>query len=82
MIKPLFRNILIDIHTIDQTVMAMVDDNESTIEKATVLEVGDMVELVKKGDVIAFKKYNLDIIEIDNKKYYLIPEDDVKGIII
>jgi chaperonin GroES len=82
MIKPLFKNILIDIHTIDQSILAMVDDNEATIEKATVLDIGDMVELVKIGDTIVFKKYNLDTIEIDGKKYHLIPEDDVKGIII
>lgn len=82
MIKPLGANILIDIHKSAFTAMDQVDERETQLEKATVLEIGDEVEIVKKDDVIVFKSYNLDTIELDGQKYHLLPAEDVKGIII
>lgn len=79
--KPLFNNVLIDIHKIAENAMVMVDEREAQLEKATVLSVGDQVTQVKEGDTIIFKAYNLDTIEIDGQKYNLIPEEDIKGII-
>lgn len=76
--QPLNKNIRIDIHKISEDAMVMVDENESKIEKATVLECGQEVNLVSKGDTILFKAYNLDTISIDGEKYDIIPEDDVK----
>lgn len=82
MIKPLKKNVLIDIHKSEFTAMQQVDEKEAQLEKATVLEVGDEVETIKKNDIIVFKAYNLDTIELDGKKYNLIPEEDIKGIVL
>jgi len=58
--------------------MEMVDEKEARTEKAKVLEIGDEVTKVNVGDIILFKAYNLDEIEIDNEKFVIIPEEDVK----
>jgi len=43
---------------------------------------GDRVPMsVKVGDVVLFKKYGPDEIEIDNKKYLVGDEDDILAII-
>lgn len=82
MIKPLTKYCLIDIHKIPENAMLMVDENEAKLEKATVIDVGDEVTEVKKDDIIIFKNYNLDTVDIDGTKYNLIPEEDIKGIVI
>lgn len=82
MIKPLGVNILIDIHKSAFSAMEQVDEQEAQLEKATVISIGDEVENVKPFDVIVFKSYNLDTIELDGQKYHLLPAEDVKGIII
>lgn len=79
-IIPLTKNVLIDIHKIKETAMQMIDENESKTEQATVLSVGNDVDLVKVGDIIIFKNYNLDTIEIEGEKFNLIPEEDIKAI--
>lgn len=81
MIKPLGNNVLIDIQKIDQSALVMIDEKEAQMELATVLDIGEDVQAVKKGDLIVFKNYNLDTILLDNKEYYLIPCDDIKGIV-
>ena len=81
MITPLSTNVLIDIHKSGFTAMQQVDERDAQLEKATVLGVGNMVDLVKKGDIIVFKAYNLDTLEIDGTKYNLIPQEDIKGIV-
>lgn len=80
MIHPLRDNILIEIHKIAENAMLMVDENESKIEKATVLDIGSEVELVRPGDEIIFKNYELDTIEIEGQKYNFISEESVKAI--
>jgi len=82
MIKPLKNNVLIDIHRIVETALQMVDDEEAKVEKATVLDIGDEVTLVSKGDIIYFKKYNLDSIIDGEETYYLIPDEDIKAVYI
>ena len=45
-------------------------------------EEGDRIAMtVKVGDVVLFKKYGPDEIEIDNKKYLVGDEDDILAII-
>jgi len=36
---------------------------------------------VKVGDVVLFKKYGPDEVEVENKKYLVASEDDILGII-
>lgn len=80
MIKPLGENVLITAFRIDESAMIMVDDSLAEIEKGTVIEIGDDVTLVKKGDIIYFKKYSTEPIEEGKDKYYLIEEKDIKGL--
>jgi co-chaperonin GroES (HSP10) len=76
--KPLTNNIRIKIVNSVFTAMEQVDEKEARTEKATVLEVGDEVTLVKPGDQILFKAYNIDEIEVDGEHYVVIPEEDIK----
>lgn len=82
LIKPLGTNCLIEIEKMDESALKMVDENEAKTEIATIVEPGEEVTKVKKGDKIVFKSYNLDTILIDNQEITLIPEDDIKAIII
>ena len=45
-------------------------------------EKGDRVPVtVKEGDMVLFKKYGPDEIDIDNKKYLVADEDDILAIV-
>ncbi|MEK7195298.1 MAG: co-chaperone GroES [Patescibacteria group bacterium] len=45
-------------------------------------EKGERIQMsVKVGDIVLFKKYGPDEIEIDNKKYLVGDEDDILAII-
>lgn len=76
--KPILTNVRIEIVKSGFTAMDMVDEKENKTEKAVVLEIGDDVTLVKVGDTILFKDYNLDELLIDNEKYSIIPQEDIK----
>ncbi len=76
--KPLGDNVRIEIIKSEFSAMMQVDEKEARTEKAIVLECGKDVKLVKPKDTILFKAYNVDEIEIDNKKYVLIPQNDIK----
>lgn len=75
---PIGSSVRIQIHSSGFTAMESIDKKEDQIEKATVLEVDKSVKLVKKGDVILFKAYNLDTIEVDGERFDLIPIEDIK----
>lgn len=82
MIRPLKKNILIEVMKIDQTAMILVDEKEALMEKATIVSVGEEVENLKAGDVIFFKNYETDSIIDDKDEYVLISEDGVKAIYV
>ena len=79
-LSPLFKNCLIEIHKSSFTAMSSVDEKDQ-IEKATIISVGDEVTAVKEGDVIIFKDFELDVIDLDGKKYYIINEDAIKCLV-
>ncbi len=80
MIKPLKDNVLIEVHKDGFTAMQQVDEKSALIEKATVLDVGREVTLVKKGDIIYFKDYETDTIMDGLEKFVLISEESIKAI--
>lgn len=45
-------------------------------EYGDVVAIGDNVEKIKVGDVIAFTKWGIKEIQIDDKKYKFVPEDE------
>lgn len=77
MITPLKNNLLIEVYKAS-SVFEMLDENQT--EKGKVLAVGPLVDSVNKGDEIIFKSYALDKFEDGDDKYYILSEDDVKGI--
>lgn len=79
-LRPTKNNILIEIHKRPSTTIALVDENESKIEQATVLAIGEEVTVVNEGDQIVFKSYEVDEIVIDTNKYTFITEEAIKGI--
>ncbi len=47
----------------------------SAVEVAEVIAVGDNVEGIKKGDILMYKSWGIDIIDWDGKKYHFIDID-------
>lgn len=50
-------------------------------EKGKIVEVGNKVKDLKKGDQIVFSKYGYDEIEVDGKEYYIIEEEKILAVI-
>ncbi len=48
---------------------------------AVVQEVGKDVKDVKKGDKIVYKQYSTTEVEIDNKEYIILKEEDVLAVL-
>ena len=87
MIQPLFDKVLIDIQKQEQvtgTGIFIGGNEEAKLEKAVVLEVGDDVMKLKKGDTILFKAYSADTIKMDplkNEELSFIKEEDALAIV-
>lgn len=93
-IQPLSNRVIIEPANEEQTtesgiVIPETAEKEKPV-KGTVISVGpgrlnekgDRVPVaVKEGDVVLFKKYGPDEIEVDNKKYLVADEDDILAII-
>jgi chaperonin GroES len=80
MIKPLFDKVLIEVEKVENVTSSGIIlsvETEKKLEKATVKAVGEDVTKLKKGDIIIFKDYNYDTIEIDDEEYSFIKEEDV-----
>ena len=76
-IKPLNNNVLIEVEEQKVTKSGIILTQENVVtERATVVSSGAS-DLVKKGDVIYYKSYALSPIEIGDKKYFFIKEEDI-----
>lgn len=76
--KPLNTNVRLEIDKSGFTAMEELEGQESKMERATVLEVGEEVTKVKEGDKVLFKDYNLDIIKVEGETFAICPEEDIK----
>ena len=56
-------------------IIATAEDPRS--EKAKVIALDKEVKCVKKGDIIYFKSYSLSEVEIDDKLYGFLKEEDI-----
>lgn len=77
---PLNTNVFVSVEkksdvTKSGIIIATADDTR--MEIAEVLEVAQAVEQVKKGDKIHFKTYSLSEVEIEDKIYGFIKEEDI-----
>ncbi len=93
-IKPLGNHVLIEVISQDKKTKSGIYIPE-TVDKekpdqGTVVAVGPgkrdeagktIPMQVKKGDLVVFSKYSPDEINIDNKKYFVISEDNILAII-
>lgn len=93
-LKPLGNRVFIEPLEGEQTTESgiVIPDNaeKERPQKGKVLAVGPgrfndkgerMEVSVKEGDMVLFKKYGPDEIEIDNKKYLVAEEDDILAVI-
>lgn len=84
MIKPIGKNILIEVEEIKEiNGIALPDEANQINERAKVLEVGNLVDpVIKKGEIIYFKSWALDTVEIqsEKKKISFIHLDNILGI--
>ncbi len=80
--KPLMDRVLAEPMELEEKTESGIiipDTAKEKPQQATVIEVGDDVELVKKGDVVVFEKYAGNEIKIDDKKYVILKEDEILG---
>ncbi len=80
--KPLMDRVLAELMDVEEKTESGIiipDTAKEKPQQATVIEVGDDVELVKKGDVVVFEKYAGNEIKIDDKKYVILKEDEILG---
>ncbi len=80
--KPLMDRVLAEpMETEEKTESGIIipDTAKEKPQQATVVEVGNDVELVEKGDVVVFEKYAGNEIKIDDKKYVILKEDEILG---
>lgn len=71
-ITPFGNQILIEPYTKKQV---LVSDTGTLCEYGTVIAIGDEVQKVKVGDVLGYTIWGINALQINDKKYYFIPED-------
>ncbi len=80
--KPLMDRVLAELVETEQKTESGIiipDTAKEKPQQANVVEIGDDVELVKKGDRILFEKYAGNEIKIDDKKYVVLKQDEILG---
>ena len=80
--KPLMDRVLAELVETEQRTESGIiipDTAKEKPQQANVVEIGDDVELVKKGDRILFEKYAGNEIKIDDKPYVILKEDEILG---
>ena len=84
MIKPLGKRVLIKPKPKDETTKAGIilptDALQSSFFVGEVISVNKEVTLVKKGDIVAHKKYGMEIIPSDDGDHYLVEESSLIGV--
>jgi co-chaperonin GroES (HSP10) len=80
-IRPLGKNIQIKVKRRDKTKSGLYVANEGSLiyEYAEVLEVGDQVSKVEKGQTVLFKSWAIDEVELEDQKVQFINEDQILG---
>jgi len=80
-IKPFGSNILVKPVENKQV---LVNQARSLCEYGEIISCGDKVSGLKVGDKIAYTIWGVKSVEIENEKYYFIPQDDrfILGIVI
>ena len=58
----------------------VVAEEQEELERAKVVAVGPEVENVKKGDIVLYKNFNLNSVQIENEKHIFVSADDVLAI--
>lgn len=54
-----------------------IPQKEDMPERGEVVAIGDLVEKIKVGDKVLFKKYSVDEVKIDAEKMLIIAESDI-----
>jgi len=82
-ILPQGKRIVVEIEEMTETEAGIILTSNAHIihEKGTVKEVGDMVSRVKQGDIILFKSWYLDSIELDKKTIHFLDEEGIMAVI-
>lgn len=72
-IKPFGRNIVVEPVEKKQI---LVSDRKSLCEYGKVVSIGEEVKSIKVGDTIGYLVWGINSLQIDEKTYYFVPEDD------
>ncbi len=80
--KPLMDRVLVEPQDLEQKTESGIiipDTAKEKPQQGVVIEVGEDVEKVQKGDVVVYEKYAGNEIKIDDKKYVILKEDEILG---
>ncbi len=72
-LKPFGKNILIEPQARNTI---LVSDQGSLCEYGIVVAIGESVEKVKVGDKLGFVVWGIQKLEVDEKTYYFLPENE------
>ena len=75
---PARNKILIEPHVKENT-LGIVEPEEVTFERATVIAVGMDVTDYQAGDTVYYKSYAPSTIELEDEKFYIMLADEVEG---
>ena len=73
MIKPFGKNILIE--PIEKK-QILISERKSLCEYGKVIDIGEDVKYIKVGDTVGYTVWGVNHLEVDDKRYYFIPETD------
>lgn len=83
-IKPLGTQILVEWEVEEKTKSGIIIPDvvkEGRPEKGKVVEVGKDVKDIKKDDMILFSRYTPNELELEDKRYLVVKEEDVLAIL-
>lgn len=84
MIKPVKKYLLlekVEIKNVSESGIILSDKKDEEKNVARVLDIGDEVREVKKGDQVIFETYKTKNISHNNIQYQILSEDDVLAVI-
>ncbi len=80
--KPLMDRVLVEPQDLEQKTESGIiipDTAKEKPQQGVIVEIGEDVEKVEKGDVVAYEKYAGNEIKINDKKYVILKEDEILG---
>lgn len=73
----LIRQIEVEKESKEGILIADTPEADYRVRKAEVVAIGEKVECFKSGDIVFYRKFSADDLDIDGEKLFVIEENDV-----